>query len=214
MLVSSIINILFPHYCFSCRKIGPPLCPRCAQNITYSTEVVEHHAGIDGLYACFSYTGVVKNTIRAGKYFSVRDALAVIFSYIHQDQLCAFIKMCQKHCPTCVLVPVPIHHRRYAERGFNQSEVIAMQLRLIVHMQVCTNLVIRHRYTSAQAQLHKKARQKNLRDAFTYCGDTQVVPKGVILVDDVWTTGSTIREVARVLKGAGVTYVWAVTLAR
>ena len=159
------------------------------------------------------YKRQVKKTIRAGKYFSIRGALELMCSYIVEHPLRLFVTGCLSICPSCVFVPVPLHKRRFSERGFNQSEVIARCLSLQLKIPVRNDLVVRQRYTSSQAQLPKKEREQNLKGAFEYTGPSHA-PGGVIIVDDVWTTGSTTREITRVLRLAGVKHVWVLTLAR
>jgi ComF family protein len=111
--------------------------------------------------------------------------------------------------PACV-VPVPLAEERFRKRGFNQ----AIELGLAVEQQLCiplrTDLVLRNRPTLEQVALSRKERRKNVRGAFSVCG--QLPAAHVAILDDVVTTGSTANEVARMLRRAGAMRieVWAI----
>ncbi len=114
-----------------------------------------------------------------------------------------------------LLVPVPLHHRRFRERGFNQSEELAQTLSRLSGLDYCSALR-RIRYTTAQATLELKDRQKNLKNAFKPArfGSGAVSGRSVLLIDDVFTTGSTSAECARVLLSSGAKEVAVLAVAR
>ena len=111
--------------------------------------------------------------------------------------------------------PVPLHKNKVRERGYNQSEFIAKGLNKNIRIKYLNDLVIRTRYTKSQTTLPVNERVTNVKDAFSFNDvyKNVVKRKRVILVDDVVTTGSTLNEVMKVLKGAGVSNIFAVTLA-
>ncbi len=113
-----------------------------------------------------------------------------------------------------LIVPVPLHRRREAERGFNQSAELAASLAFEVGRPVSLNLVERVIHTRPQVGLEREARLVNVRDAFIAVDPERVRRKSILLVDDVFTTGSTVGEVARVLRRAGASRVDVVTVAR
>src|SRR6185436_13251305 len=106
-----------------------------------------------------------------------------------------------------VVLPVPLHRARARERGFNQAELLARQLGL----EVNTRLLKRRKNTPSQTGLSRSQRTLNLAAAFKVRGKP---PETVLLVDDVYTTGSTIHEIAKTLKRAGVQRVEVLTVAR
>ena len=118
-----------------------------------------------------------------------------------------------KECLDCqpftgnLIIPVPLHRSRERERGFNQAELIAARL----ERPVATRLLRRRKNTSSQTGLSRNERRRNLASAFELRGD---VNGSVIVVDDVFTTGSTMNEIARTLKRAGVERVEVLTVAR
>lgn len=115
-----------------------------------------------------------------------------------------------------VIVPVPLHPFRQWRRGYNQSSLLAGELSRLSGRPVA-EILQRTRYTRPQIELGNTQRADNVRDAFALHPrnwDRYINTKNVLLVDDVATTGATLNECARVLKAAGVTNVYALTLAR
>lgn len=111
-----------------------------------------------------------------------------------------------------LIVPVPLHRRRYAWRGFNQAEILSRFWSKSLGLDVDRRLLFRCRHTKTQVKLSGDGRRKNLVGAFTV--KKPLSRSRIILVDDVFTTGSTLQECARVLKSAGAQEVWGLTLAR
>lgn len=111
------------------------------------------------------------------------------------------------------LVPVPLHPARKRERGYNQAELLAGALGRVWGKPV-EELLRRKRFTETQTRFDRAERMRNLRGAFEAAGGETIRGRNLLLVDDVFTTGSTLDECARVLIGAGAGAVWAVTAAR
>jgi ComF family protein len=111
------------------------------------------------------------------------------------------------------LIPVPLGARRFRSRGFNQAIELARHLRKLTGVKVRSDLVIRVRETAEQAALPRDERRKNVRGAFAL---SQPLPyTHVAILDDVVTTGSTVNEIANVLRQAGAEkiQVWAIARA-
>jgi ComF family protein len=113
-----------------------------------------------------------------------------------------------------VVVPVPLHRQRLRERGFNQSLLLARVVGRRHGIPVAARALRRTAATPPQVTLGRKERERNVRGAFT-AGDAAHLPgERALLVDDVYTTGSTLKECARVLVDAGAREVFVLTLAR
>ena len=110
-----------------------------------------------------------------------------------------------------VIVPIPLHRRKKRLRGYNQAAVIAKQLGKIMGIPVDCNSIVRNRYTRPQKELNDKERKQNLKQAFTVTNKWKKY-KRVLLIDDIYTTGSTIDTVAEELKKNGVQKVWFLTI--
>jgi ComF family protein len=111
------------------------------------------------------------------------------------------------------IVPVPLHASRLRERGFNQSLLLARAFFPKDH-RVTPDLLIRSRPTEPQTSFNGAARRTNLKNAFAVVTPQRLAGKKILLVDDVFTTGTTVNECARVLKKAGAAEVMVLTLAR
>ena len=218
------LDLLFPQWCIgcgregayicdSCRRtltiISPPVCPRCGRprsrgEICY--ECADWQAQIDGIRAPFFFDGVIRRAIHDLKYNNLR-ALAVPLAELLHD----YLK--EKPFPGEVIVPVPIHSRRYRERGYNQSALLARELGGFGHMPVVENSLVRSNHALPQARSGSiEERRENVTGAFA-CRDERLKGKEVILVDDVSTSGATLDACAGVLKSAGAKAVWGLVIA-
>ena len=112
-----------------------------------------------------------------------------------------------------ILVPVPLHSTKERERGFNQSLMIAKSLNEATTAKGLQELLVRTIYTQTQTQLSRVARLQNVKNAFALASDAVVIPNQTyILIDDVFTTGSTLNSCAAVLLEAGATQIKVATL--
>jgi len=122
-----------------------------------------------------------------------------------------------------VLVPVPLDKKKLKIRNYNQSEELAKELSKVLQIPVVSDILIKTKTTKPQMELSKEQREKNLLGAFAISSPSlrgaeatkqSLKNKKVFLVDDVYTTGSTMEECARVLRTAGAKSVWGITVAR
>ena len=111
------------------------------------------------------------------------------------------------------VVPVPLYWFRENQRSFNQSALVGKLLADKLGLKYLEALK-RTKYTKPQVKLKSADRRQNIRNAFAFDSRFSTLASNVILVDDVWTTGSTLRECTYILKRAGAKKVWALTLAR
>lgn len=120
-----------------------------------------------------------------------------------------------------LVVPVPLHRSKYAQRGFNQSRslaVEAIQFLRVTHplwrLSLAPSTLMRLRATDSQAGLTPRGRRINVRGAFSVSDSSRVNAQNILLVDDILTTGATARAAAQALLNAGAASVWVATLAR
>lgn len=219
------LSWLFPRRCIGCKELGDYICPDCINRLVPMSQWycplcrknsmwgVTHarcktRYSIDGLISCYPYKGLMIRLITRFKYSFIRDLANTLVELMISaaDYPCFF-----KHQWT--VVPVPLHPGRKRWRGFNQAEVLARGLSHAWEWPLMDGLLIRIRATKPQMRLSGKRRKDNLRGAFDVkMGNS--LPRSVLLVDDVATTCSTLNECARVLKRAGVSEVWGLTLAQ
>lgn len=112
-----------------------------------------------------------------------------------------------------VIIPVPIHFWRLLKRRYNQSALIANHIGHIWKKSVAHSILQKVRNTPSQGQKTRKERQENIKDSFTVNNKESIVGKHVLLIDDVFTTGSTLSECSRILYAAGATSVKYLTFA-
>ena len=121
-----------------------------------------------------------------------------------------------------LVVPVPLHRSKYAERGFNQARSLAVQALGVSAQEPSRNggsrlhpsTLMRLRATESQAGLTPRQRRLNVRGAFSVSDPSAVAAKHILLIDDIFTTGATARAAAQALVRAGAASVWVATLAR
>jgi ComF family protein len=113
-----------------------------------------------------------------------------------------------------LVVPVPLHIRRRRNRGYNQSDLIARGLARKIGISYNSRLLIRTRNSASQVGLSDKQRQENVRNAFRCTDPGQISGRRILLIDDVMTTGATVRSASRALVAAGALRVSVLVMAR
>ncbi|HEX2987732.1 MAG TPA: ComF family protein [Chloroflexota bacterium] len=219
-----LLAFLFPSRCVGCglrgvdlcercfstiRPLDSTCCPRCAGPSRFGAicpSCRRYDGPMAGVRAATSYDGVVRKAIHSFKYRH-RQTLAA--------SLAALVGMEFRRRPLQVdiLVPVPLHPRRLAARGYNQSALLAGELSSLTGAPVA-DLLERGRETAAQAGLKASQRRTNVRGVFRCSGSAELVGARVGGVDDVCTTGATLEDCARALREAGCTSGWGIVVAR
>lgn len=222
------LNALFPEFCVQCGVEGSVFCSVCREgwvpfpiqtkcivctSDTLFGRLCDQCAdliGVEGVFSIGPYRDpVLKGLIRNWKYFSVTKAgeiLNELLSRTLQDYPYLLPEV-------DAIVPIPLHKKRMNERGFDQAEDVARAASgvLNVSLRACLK---RRVYTSAQARIDRMQRdEREFERAFVYTGLGDV-PERVLLVDDVWTTGTTMKSAAKELRRVGVEKIWALTIAR
>ena len=229
-----MLSILYPPHCAACDKetttggyrcaecatsahlIERPFCQKCSepffgemrQEFTCAN-CRERHFRFKSAIARYRFEGVVRDFVHRFKYqrhFYLRHQLAEwLATGLLDPRIQAF--------RADGLVPVPLHSARQREREFNQAEELArlVSRRSGIPIVGCLSRI---RYTSTQTRLDRQERQENMRGAFRVQQPDRVKRGHFILIDDVFTTGSTVNECSRVLRGAGAASVRVMTVAR
>ncbi len=194
--------------------IKEPVCLKCGLPLSSMEEeyceecMCQQDRGFDQGRSIFPYHGVVGNALRLVKKEGTEEFVRFFAKQIKQSQL-AFI---ERVAPECI-VPVPLHPSRQRSRGFNQAELLAEALEEELGIPVRL-LLVKQKKTKDQKSLSKGERRKNVTNAF--CVDEsamgQQIPKSVLLLDDVSTTGSTLSACAKTLKAYGVARVFYISV--
>jgi len=148
------------------------------------------------------------NFLRARSAFSYEDPitnLVLRLKYNAEGDIAKFVApfLAEVVKEVDVLIPVPLAPKRFKERGYNQADLITIELSMLINVPVVDSFLIRVKHTNAQKKMSLKERKENLHNAFKICPPYSAVKgKRVLLIDDVFTTGSTVDECARVMKKA------------
>jgi ComF family protein len=161
-----------------------------------------------------SYDDELRELVHLLKYNGVRPAAAALGRMLAEAIASLQPAFTQK---PVLLIPVPLYRGKRYQRGFNQAELIARHALKILSdgpLELRTDLLARTRDTHSQIGLTSHQRRENLRGAFAVARAEQVTGREILLVDDVYTTGTTVTECAKVLRRAGAAEVWVATVAR
>lgn len=205
-------DLLFPVFCISCRVEGEWLCQPCLEKL--QSEIKPQffcHPYLDKVIALANYKSeIIARLVRLLKY-EYAEEVGVIFEKLIED----FVRQNGKFFgdQSSIIVPIPLHKKRYLERGFNQAELLAESWGRHLNASVWKNVLIRQRQTKTQVGLSGMERRNNLQGAFALRQPFAGIER-VILVDDVFTTGSTLEEAGRLLRAHGIKEVWGAVVAR
>jgi len=208
-VVTLIVDIIFPCFCVNCNKIDTLLCNKCFEEIefylNYPTISIKELYFDEVIIAC-KYSSVSKKLIHEFKYKSVVNIKNVIAQIIYRSTNFPNLE---------IIIPVPIHKKKYNQRGFNQTEEISIELAKLSHIPTY-NFLSKTKETQSQMSIqNREKRLSNLSKTFSinknvennlrelYASKNISFPKTAILIDDVLTTGSTLNECAKVLKNYG-----------
>jgi len=224
----SILDLFYPKKCLECGKSGQYICSKCLKKVSpsffscpycnkSSFEGKTHpnckkKQGPDQLVSLWKYKGVIRKAILVLKYkfvLDISDELSnVIYKKIQQKKI-DFGK-------NVILTSVPLHKKRQFFRGFNQTEVIAKKLAEKFNWKYLPDILVRSKNTEFQTNLTKEERKNNIKNAFEFNNKYRLnnKNKSIVIFDDVWTTGSTIKEMTKVLKKKGIKTVIGLTITK
>lgn len=230
--LNTFLDLFFPKTCSGCGKIissdelfcpdcdkalvfiKPPLCPICGTPLKSGEshvcgQCLKEPPFFKAGRSCAIYDGPLSNAITYFKYQGV-TALAKPLSMIMISTLSSFIKTASVD----LILPVPLHIKSLRQRGFNQSLLLANKLGKNLKLPVKGLVLKKVKHTLPQVGLSQAERRKNVRGSFKVISPEDVKDKNILLVDDVFTTGTTVNECSKVLIKAGARGVFIVTLAR
>lgn len=228
--------LFFPSYCELCHgllekpgervicrlcldKIRPcsvPFCPVCGRFLEGAgghhlcSDCVERDSPLTKHRSLARYEGMVKDVLLLFKYRGF-EILGLFLGDILAGALGDEVDLWDG---VEAIIPVPLHPKKKRKRGFNQAQIVARQLARHKRIKLLDGHLIKVRNVPPQTSLEAGEREKNVRGAFQVRKEQELKGKIVLLVDDVYTTGSTLRECSRVLSAAGVKEVRALTVAQ
>jgi ComF family protein len=236
MLLKALLDILFPPLCHGCKAFIPDagelhLCAGCLADSPVVTSPhctlcglpfltdggIDHRCGgcIDeppsftAARAAVLFEGPVRELIHRFKY-GKKVQHSRPLALLAAGELGEFVTASAAD----LIIPVPLHIKRLRQRGFNQAVLLGEILAKKWRLPLSRNNLRRIRWTEPQINLSASERRHNVRGAFAVRDAAAVRDRRIILVDDVYTTGSTVSECARTLKKGGAAEVFVITVAR
>ena len=200
-----LIDLVFPPCCGHCGRVDYRFCDRCLHELSQVPLDIAKRTSenLDGLCATGRHRGVLQDALQAFKYEGATQLSGLLAARLSTA-------LRRQHWQIDLIAPVPLFTDRLQERGYNQSQLLSWLVANTLGINCRTDLLARIRGTLQQARLSQAERHLNVKDAFAASG--QVNGLSVLLIDDVVTTGSTLRECAAALRAKGASAVFAIAV--
>ena len=213
-LIHYAICLIYPNVCGICdQPCKENLCKKCEINLnniakvkidTYQDKNFKKHLSI------FKYEGIIKNRLIQFKFHEKIYVYKAFVNFVLKNKkVCNFLKNYD------IIIPVPIHYHRKVTRGYNQSALLAKEIaKKVTNMKYENHILFKKINNQPQSTKNKNERKSNVLGAYFVRNASKIWNQKVLLVDDIYTTGSTVNECARVLKMAGTARVDVLTIAK
>ncbi len=212
-IIDYILELIYPTTCGICGKFcKEALCKKCEIKLK-KYEINYFKKSKKGYFNesmhIFRYEGIIRDKLISYK-FQDKAYLYRTFSKIilKNEKACDFLKNYD------IIVPVPIHKKRMLTRGYNQTELVAHELAKYTSMKMENKILLKRKNIISQSQLKKYQRKENVKNVFFVKNIEKILDKRILLFDDIYTTGSTVNECSKVLKGAGAKEIGVLTIAK
>lgn len=212
-LIDSFLQAIYPPACIFCGaeiSVGDFCCEACKQNVRVNTTIRKMPLATGVTLQCralYRYDGAVRRAILNLKFYDRKEVGAVLGKRMAEDP--AISKIASR---VDVITAVPLSKKRYASRGYNQAALIAQALAEQCGVRY-VEILEKYRENAEQSTLDKQDREENVRNVYRIAKGMQFHGKEVLLIDDIVTTGATLRACAEVLYDAGASCVFAATFA-
>ena len=225
MKIEKLINLIYPPMCGICGKLNSDfLCKKCEKILEteaiygvdeYKNSKIENQNELENkkyfnehLYI-FLYQGIIRRIILKYKFQEEAYLYKTFVNFLLKNE--NFFEKIKKYD---TIVPVPISKKRKKERGYNQSELIAKEIAIACNLELETECLFKIKNIIEQSKLNKEERRKNIQGVYDLVNKGKLYKKKILLVDDIYTTGSTVNECARVLRKARPNKIGVFTLAK
>lgn len=211
-MLENILELIYPTTCGFCGKIcKESICSKCllklrkyeinllSENKTYNIKTMH----------IFRYEGEIRKKIIDYKFHNEPYLYKTFAKIILKNKkVCGFLKNYD------IIIPVPIAKKRKLSRGYNQTELIAKEITKSLDLKLIKNVLIKQKNVVAQSSLNKTERKQNIKNAFTVKDVEKILDKNVLILDDIYTTGSTVLECTKVLQKHGIKQIGILTIAK
>jgi len=224
-----LLNTFFPNSCIICQKEGTILCPDCFSLIEINSYLFCHICGkrIVDFKICDRCR---RKTNLSALFFATYYQDKIVQKIIKEFKYPPFLKELSKPLASLIIshfsllefsfpenslfIPIPLPKKREKWRGFNQAEEIAKHLSSYYSVPLENKIIKRIRETLPQSELSKEERKKNIKNSFILLDKEKIRGKNIFLIDDVYTTGATLEESARILKEGNPRNIFGIVVAR
>ncbi len=240
------LDLIFPKYCLSCNLEGSYLCPDCLKSLSplksvscfvcgrrspsdYACDSCRHkeRSLLAGILVAADWNNLLlRQIIYEYKYRFIKELAnplsELMINFLENSKPESWqTEPTNKEADQPILIPIPLHGRRLAWRGFNQAELLAQKISARFNIPLAKNILIRSRHTLPQREItDQNTRTANIENAFAltpkFNADQNnfLKNKVVVLIDDICTTGATFQDCARALKPLGSKEIWGLVIAR
>lgn len=204
-LWQSALDFFFPPHCLACGRIGSRYCVHCLAELPFPPIVRTPESALALQIAAAPFEGALRTAIHALKYQGVRQLAPILAARLAEA-------VAQSDFQAQAIVALPLHSERLAQRGYNQAALLAEALATRLRLPYLPDAAQRVRNTAPQVGLNRQERAANVADAFL-AEPERVRGLRLLLVDDVITTGATMRACAEALQQAGATAICGLSVA-
>ena len=211
--INYAINLIYPNVCGICEEIcNESLCEKCEIKLRsivknkidkYTDKNFEKHIYL------FKYEGKIKELLINFKFNEKPYIYKCFVNFlIKNKKICRFLKSYD------IIIPVPIHYNRKVTRGYNQSALIARDLAKKLNINYGEKILLKRVNNKPQSTKNKESRKENVIGVYYTKNECEIIDKKILLLDDIYTTGSTVNECCKMLKKAGAKEVDIITIAK
>lgn len=212
-LFKKFFEFIYPKTCVICNEYSQDyICSKCERNVNLTrinlmVNVKDKY--YQHVFFLFKYEGFIREKIIEYK-FKDSSYLYKMFSklILNTKEINSFINEYD------IIIPVPISKKRLKERGYNQSELIAKQISKANKIPLQLNVLYKIKNIKPQSQMNKKQRLENIKNVYIVKNVEKIENKKILIIDDVYTTGSTVNECAKVLAEKGARIIGVLTIAK
>ena len=212
-IIDEILNFIFPNVCGFCGKINKDfLCKECEEKIDFMINQkirFKLDKNFEKYLCIFPYEGEIREKILDYK-FKDKSYIYKTFSKIilKSKKICFYLEKYD------IITAVPIHKKRKAKRGYNQSDLIAREIGKSINNLEYKKTLKKVKNNVRQSSLNHSEREENVKNAYQIINKEIIFNKKIVLFDDIYTTGSTVNECSRILKENGAKEILILTLAK
>ena len=211
--INYAINLIYPNVCGICEKIcKDDLCKKCEIKLNnimkLKIDIYKNKNFRKHLYL-FKYEGIIKEKLIKFKFnekpYIYKSFVKIL---IKNKKVCRFLKSYD------IIIPVPIHYNRKVIRGYNQSDLISKEIAKSLNIKYEDKVIFKKINNKPQSTKNKEERKVNVIGAYYCKNGHRIYGKKVLILDDIYTTGSTVNECSKVLKNAEIQKIGILTIAK